>query len=305
MVSSLSLICYLQAILCCVLAAPVTHAADTSDADTQRGPLQGLLGKICLGDQDCATDEQCQAPFSGALSGLPGTGRAGGLLAGFSLISVKVCGPRLTPPGFHPSGIAAEQAQHYVLPPSDNIYDQSRKPPVAPRTFQNSRSPVQVESFFDDLLDTEERHSEQLAAGAFQGLAGVASSLGRALPTGLLDGVSITQAPIITCRAFQRDLFVGEVTTINARGFTNDLFNVTLLEPSNPDSVLIHVKELQTLSKVPGVFQFSCDTPGVFKLKFKVFATDLGGGILGKGFKLCKGSISKRRLRPPFMIFPL
>lgn len=243
------------------LLSQVSANESGHEGEANRGPLQQFLGKVCISDAECSASEQCQAPLSGALAGL---GRPS-LLGSLSMLSIKTCGPRSLPPGYTSTGVANEQARHFVMPdglPSHGNED-----------------------------ETDERSSENVFNAAVAGVKSLV--LGASgLPTNLLAGVDTPSSPQIECRAFQRQLFVGETITINATGPNNDLFNVTTGPNSSDDQMLVHIKELQTMAKVPGTFQFTCDTSGVFTLKFKVFVTDVGGGLLGRGVQLCKSIIS-------------
>lgn len=45
--------------------------------------------------------------------------------------------------------------------------------------------------------------------------------------------------------------------------------------------------------QVPHHFQFTCDSPGIFDLYFCVHVADLGGGVLGQNYHVCRGTVGK------------
>lgn len=177
------------------------------------------------------------------------------LILAIQAFSLRTCGPRLSPPvgGHNTDRTGRVRADGFFIPADESMDGFYQAPPY--QTTENLFG-VPLNAIVPDL------------------------------------GLGIISAPSIVCRAFQRDLNVGDSIGINAMGFANDLFNVTIPDGVSADTILIHVKELQTMVKVPGTFQFTCDAPGAFSLKFKVFVTDVDGGFVGKGYRTCKSLIT-------------
>lgn len=209
-------------------ALPLT-LGDKTEGDL-RGSLPNILGRVCTTDSDCSAEEQCLTPLSGALSGL----HRPNLLSGLSALSIKTCSPRILPPGYTPGQVHWEQMKHFVLPE---------------RSLRETTGLDHSTAEQHEEVPSETRQPESIINGALLTAKGLIGGVAT-IPGSLLAGHDMPDGPSIDCRAYQRQLYVGETISINATGFQNDLFNVTLGRGTNPDQVSIHIKELQTMSKV-------------------------------------------------------